>query len=200
MGRIPKLVKEKALAEHQLSSSNTENDDPSPTNDSSPTSCIQSTNSNPFSSGDFSLELIDEQLFLDDFDSISFDNFPEKLPSCTSHILPDNFTIDETKHIYEEDSFTLNHSILTNCTVNCEEQHFDNAIERIKKLVPKISQTIINTQLDYEESTFIHYLRWKMINLSNIYNERTRQLIERMKAMMSLDVNKNICQIIILLY
>jgi hypothetical protein len=182
MGRIPKLVKEKALAEHHLSSSSTENDDPS----SSIGSLPQSINSNIFPSKDFELELIDEQIFLDDFDSISFNNSTTKLlPSCTSYILPDNFTIDETKHDHEENLFTLNRSILTNCKVNCE----DNIIEYIKKLVTKISHTIINTELGYEESSFIRYLRWKMIDLSNTYNERTRQLIERMKTMINLEVN-----------
>lgn len=188
MGRIPKLVKEKALAEHQLSSSSTENDDPSRSNDSSPTSCIQSINSNIFPSGDFSLELIDEQLFLNDIDSISFDDFPEKLSSCASSIVPDNYPIDDIKHDYDEDIFKLNRSDL----INSEEQYFDNIIERIKKLAPKISQTIINTELDCDDLSFINYLRWKIINLSNIYNEHTRQLIERMKTMINLDVNKNL--------
>jgi hypothetical protein len=186
MGRIPKLVKEKALAEHHLSSSSTENDDPSPSMGSPP----PSINSNIFPSKDFELELIDEQIFLDDFDSISFDNPPAKLlPSCTSYILPDNFTIDETKHDHEENVLTLNRSILTNCTVHYEEKFTDNIIEYIKKFFTKISHTIINTEISYEESSFIRYLRWKIINLSNTYNERTRQLIERMKTMINLEVN-----------
>jgi len=186
MGRIPKLVKEKALAEYQFSSSSTENDDPSPSIES----LSPSINSSLFPPSGFDLELIDEQLLLDDFDSISFDNLPAKLPSCASYILPDNFTIDETKHDHEDDLFTLNRSVLTNCTVNCQEQFSDNVIERMKKLMSKISHNIINTELDYEDSSFIRYLRWKMIDLSNIYNERTRQLIERMKTMISLQVNQ----------
>jgi hypothetical protein len=190
MGRIPKLVKEKALAEHHLSSSSTENDDPSPSIGSSSPSCVPSINSNNFTSTDFDLELIDEQLFLDDLDSISFDISSTKLPSCTSYILPDNFTIDETKHDHKEDLLILNRSVLTDSTGNCEEQFSNNVIKYINKFITKISHTIINTELGYEESSFIRYLRWKMIDLSNIYNERTRQLIERMKTMMSLEVNK----------
>jgi len=175
MGRIPKLVKERALAEHQLSSSSTENDDPS----SSMPSPAQSIN---FLSNDFDLQLIDEQLFLDDIDSISLEQSPTKLPSCTSHILPDNFTIDETKH---------DRSVLTNCIINCKEQFSNNVIERIRTLVTNISYTIINTELGDEESSFINYLRWKIINISNRCNQRTRQLIERMKTMINLGVNRN---------
>jgi hypothetical protein len=167
MGRIPKSVKEKALAEYQLSSSSTENDEPSPS--------IISEN---FTSTNFELELIDEQFLLDDLNSISFDHPPVKLPTHVSYILPNNFTIDETRHNDEE-----------NCTVNYEEQFSNDVMERIEILVTKISHTIINTELGYEEASFIRYLRWKIIDLSHTYNERTRQLVERMKTMINLDVN-----------
>jgi hypothetical protein len=173
MGRIPKLVKERALAEHQLSSSSTENDDPS----SSMPSPSQSIH---FLSNDFDLQLIDEQLFLDEIDSISFDQTSTKLPSCTSHILPDNFTIDETN--------SLNRSVLTNCIINCEEQFSHHVIQRIRTLVRKLSYTFINTELGDEESSFIRYLRWKIIDISNRCNQRTRQLTERMKTMINLGI------------
>jgi hypothetical protein len=175
MGRIPKLVKEKALAEHQLSSSSTENDDPN----SSMASPPQSIN---FLSNEFDLQLIDEQIFLDEIDSISLDQSSMKLPSCTSHILPDNFTIDETN--------SLNRSVLTNCIMNCEEQFSRNVIQKFRILVTKLSYTIINTELGDEESSFIRYLRWKIIDISNRCNQRTRQLTERMKTMISLGVNE----------
>jgi hypothetical protein len=189
MGRIPKSVKEKALAEHRLSSSSTENEDPNNFSVASLSPSINS-NSNQFPSNDFDLELIDEQLSLDDIDTIPFDKSSATLPSCMSYILPDNFTIVETKHDEDGDLFSLNRSVLTNCTVNCEEQFSKNIIERIQNLIIKISQPIIRTELNHEESSFIRYLRWKMFDLCNTFNGGTRQLFERMNSMIKLGVNK----------
>jgi hypothetical protein len=179
MGRIPKLVKEKALAEYHVSSSSIENEDPF---SSSPYVRSIGSNSNNLTPSDFNLELIDEQLFSDDFDSISFDDSPSGIPSCKEYILPDNFTIDETKHEYEEKQFI----------VNCEEQFSNNVLERIKGLVTKLSEPITTIELGHEQSSFIRYLRWKMIDLCNTYNGGTRQSIERMNNMISHGVNINI--------
>ena len=78
MGRIPKLVKEKALAECHLSS------DDSLVSSSPPPPRILSAHR---LSSDFDLPLIVEQVSSDEFDA---------LPSCASYVLPANFTIDET--------------------------------------------------------------------------------------------------------
>ena len=77
MGRIPKLVKEKALAECHLSS------DDSIASSSSPPRIPSAY----ITSSDFDLPLIVEQVSPDEFDA---------LPSCASYVLPANFTIDET--------------------------------------------------------------------------------------------------------
>jgi hypothetical protein len=179
MGRIPKLVKEKALAEYHVSSSSIENEDPF---SSSPYVRSIGSNSNNLIPSDCNLELIDEQLLSDDFDSISFDNSPSGVPSSREYILPDNFTIDETKSQYEEKQFI----------VNCEEQFSNNVLERIKGLVTKLSEPITTIELGREQSSFIRYLRWKVIDLCNTYNGGTRQLIERMNNMTSHGVNINI--------
>ena len=121
MGRIPKLVKEKALAEHHLSSSSTENDDPS--------------SSMNFPSTDFELQLIDEQLFLDDIASISFDHLPAQLPSCASCILSNDSSIDEEE---EEEEVDYQGRILpSDPTADWEEQFSNNILERIMKFVTK---------------------------------------------------------------
>jgi hypothetical protein len=176
MGRIPKLVKEKALAEYHLSSSSTENDDLSLSNPSS----SPSINSNYFTPTDFDLQLIDEQLSLDEFDKSS-----AILPLCAGYVLPDNFTIDEIKNDRNTDLFTSNRSIFT----NCEEQFSKNVIQRIGQLITKISRPITNIELGYEESAFVRYLRRKMFDLYNKVNGSTRQLIERMIGMIKLKVN-----------
>ena len=183
MGRIPKLVKEKALAEHRLSSSSIENEDPS-----SLSPYVQSigSNSNHLTSAEFNLELIDEQLLLDDFDSISFDNPPSTVLSRKEYLLPDNSTTDGTKHEYEEKQSTLNR------TVEYQDQFSNNVLERIKGLVTKLSEPITTIELDHEQSSFIRYLRWKIIDLSNTSNGCTRQLIERMNTMISHGVNINL--------
>ena len=181
MGRIPKLVKEKALAEHRLSSSSIDNDDSSLSIPSSSPSIVPSinSNSNNFTSTEFELPLIDEQLFFNESHSISLDNPLRTLPSCTNHGLHDNFT-------FEENLNSSNHSDL----INCEKFFANNSIERIKNLVRKISYATTHVELDDEESLFIRYLRWKMFDLCNTYNGCRRQLIPRMDNMNSHGVNK----------
>ncbi len=206
MGRIPKLVKEKALAEYI--SSSIENEDP--TQLSSPrVPPIRINSNNPLSTSsivDLHLSLTDEHSLFADLDRVPIDNqlhchtfLPLTTPPITSsyhtYELPDNFTIDETKQEYIEDDkriVTLNPSALTNYMTNCEERFATNVIERMKNIVQKISHPTGDTQLDYEESSFIRHLRWRMFDLSNTYNGRTRQLIERMNSMIRLGVNKKI--------
>ena len=183
MGRIPKLVKEKALAEYHLSSSSTENDDLSLSNPSS----SPSRNSTYLTQTDFDLQLIDEQLSLDDFGTSSAIS-----PLCAGYVLTDNFTINEAKNDQNTDLFTLNRSITPNCTMNYEGQFSKNVIEHIEQLVTKISRPITHIELAYGESAFVRYLRWKMFDLYNTVNGGARQLIERMINMIKLDVNLNI--------
>lgn len=64
----------------------------------------------------------------------------------------------------------------------------------------KLSKTIINTELNHEESSFVQYLRWKMIHISNRCNERTRQLMERMTTMINHGVNKIKMNFVLFLY
>ena len=202
MGRIPKLVKEKALAE--CVSSSIENEDPT---DSSPPRVpplkINSTNllSTP-SINDFHLPLIDEHSLFADLDSVPLDNQLNchtpppltttlTLPSYHTYELPDNFTIDETKQEENDDDdriVTLNPSALSYYMSNCEEHFATNVIERMVNLVKKISHPTTINELDYEESSFIRHLRWKMYDLSNTYNGRTRQLVERMNSMIHLKI------------
>ncbi|CAF1526938.1 unnamed protein product [Rotaria sp. Silwood1] len=190
MGRIPKLVKEKALAEHHLSSSSIENEDPSSSIASTSPSCLSSINSNNLTSTDINFELIDEPLFLDDFESISIDTPSTTSPSSHSYILPENFTIDEIKHNSKENSSVLNRSNLINCTVNNEENFSKNIIERVKKLVMKLNYPMTCTISDYEELSFIRYLRKKMFDLSNTYDGGTRQLVERMNNMINHEITE----------
>jgi hypothetical protein len=202
MGRIPKLVKEKALAEHP--SSSIENEDPTQLT-SLRVPPINSNSNNPLSTSsivDLNLPLMDEHLFFADLDSVPIDNqlnchIPPPVTttissSCNRYELPDNFTIDETKQEDNEDDkriVTLNPSALTNYMTNCEERFSHNVTERMKTIVNKISHPTTSTVLDYEESSFIRHLRWKMFELTNTYNGRTRQLIERMNSMIRLGVN-----------
>lgn len=208
MGRIPKLIKEKALAEHLPPS--LENEDPA---QSSP-SRVPSTNpnsTNPIattSTFDINLPSIDDNLFFADLDRIPIDSqlkchtptYIAATPNTTSAILssnhryelPDNFTIDETKQREDNEHdpriVTLDRTALINYMTNCEEHFANNVIERMKSIVEKISHPTDCTELDYDESSFIRYLRWKMFDLSNTYNGRTRQLIERMNSMIQLGV------------
>jgi hypothetical protein len=201
MGRIPKLVKEKALAEHV--SSSIENDDP--TQISSPR--VPPINSNDrlstSSTVNLSLPLLDEHLLFVDLDSVPIDNHLDYhmpplvtatiLSSCNSYELPDNFTIDETKQEEDDNRITtLNPSALTNYMTNCEERFASKVIERMENIVRHISHPTTCTELNYEESSFIRHLRWKMFDLSNTYNGRTRQLIERMNSMINLKVKDDI--------
>lgn len=94
MGRIPKLVKEKALAEHHLSSSSTENDDPNST------SCLQSLHSSHLIPIDIDLEFFDEEFFSDDFDSLSFE---------AASLSPDKTHFDETISNSDDDSLISNY-------------------------------------------------------------------------------------------
>jgi hypothetical protein len=203
MGRIPKLVKEKALAEYV--SSSIENEDPTQT---SPTRVPPKKNNsnNPLSissSVDLNLSLMDEHSLFADLDSIPIDNqlnchthplLPRTSTMLSSHTyqLPENFTIDETKQedIKDDERIVkLNPSALSQYMTNCEERFATNVIERMTNLVEKISHPTAATELDYEESSFIRHLRWKMIELTNTYNGRTRQLIERMNSMIHLGIN-----------
>ncbi|CAF5171685.1 unnamed protein product, partial [Rotaria magnacalcarata] len=136
MGRIPKLIKEKALAEHHLSSSSIENDDPSSSVASSSPPCLSSmnSNSNNLISTDVNLQLIDEHFFSDDFESISMDTPPTILPSCNDYMLSEDLTIDETKNDLKENISISNRSLLNNCTENCGETFSKNVLEHIKKL------------------------------------------------------------------
>lgn len=88
MGRIPKLVKEKALAEHHLSSSSTENDDPNST------SCLQSLHSSHLIPIDIDLEFFDEEFFSNDFDSLSFE---------AVSLSPERNLLDETISTSDDD-------------------------------------------------------------------------------------------------
>lgn len=158
MGRIPKLVKEKALAEYHLSSSSTENDDfnsplPSPT-------CSQSMHSINIPSNDFELQFIDDSSFLDQIDSTVFEHPVEKLP-----LDPSKSDVSNERIMKDTDEFS------------------QNTLPRIGQLVKKIPQTIIEAKLNDEESSFLRYLRWTIIEISHRYNVSTRQVIERMKTM-----------------
>lgn len=200
MGRIPKLIKEKALAEHN--SSSVENDDPA---QSSPSRVPSMNSTNPVSTSvtvDLNLPLIDEHSLFADLDSVPIDNhckchtnscINSNMSFCHNYKLPDNFTIDETNQNADDDNVdnrivTLNRTALTNYMTNCEEHFANDVTEHMKKIVTKISHPTSCTELNYEESSFIRYLRWKMFELSNQYNGRTRQLIERMNTMNRLGV------------
>jgi hypothetical protein len=202
MGRIPKSVKEKALAEHI--SSTRENEDPS----QSTLSRIPPLTSDPIdpilmpSIIDSTLPLIDEHSLFADLDTVPIGNqlncqtpppfTASLLSSSYRYELPDNFTIDETKSEemeHDDRIVKLNPTALTNYMTNCEERFARNVIGRMRTIVDKISHPTACTELDYEESSFIRHLRWKMFDLSNTYNGRTRQLIERMNSMIHLRVN-----------
>jgi len=201
MGRIPKLVKEKALAEYI--SSTIENQDPIQLSSSHVTPLRLNSN-NPLSiSSIIDLPLLDEHSLFADLDSVPIYNqllchtppplTTTRLSSCHTYELPKNFTIDETKQEDNEDDkriVMLNPSALSHYMTNCEERFANNVIERMITIVKKISHPTTSTELDYEESSFIRHLRWKMFDLTNTYNGRTRQLIERMNSMIRLGVNK----------
>lgn len=171
MGRIPKLVKEKALAECQHSSDESTQSMISTSPARVPSS---NSNSNPLLITDFDLPLIDEQFCNDDFPSISLDNLNVALPSCATYVLPENFTIDETKSETQRLSEPCPTSIL----------------ERMKSLAPKIAHHTGSIELDDEESSFIEYLRKKTFDLCQTYNQRTKQLIERMNSMIDLGIRQ----------
>ena len=173
MGRIPKLVKEKALAECHHSS----DESSLSTLSTSPARVPSSnSNSNPLLSTDFDLPLIDEQLCNEEFPSTTMEHLTAALPSCTSYILPENFTIDETKMALKNND-SLNHD------------HYPSfVLERMKILGPKIAHHTGTIELDHDESMFMQYLRQKMFNLCETYNQRTEQLIERMTSMINLGV------------
>ena len=171
MGRIPKLVKEKALAECQHSSDESTQSLTSTSPARVPSS---NSNSNPLLSTDFDLPLIDEQFYNDDFPSISLENLSVALPSCTSYVLPENFTIDETKLGKKRVS----------------EPFASSFLEKMKILAPKIAHQTDSIELDEDETSFIDYLRKKTFDLCQTYNQRTKQLIERMESMIDLGVNR----------
>jgi hypothetical protein len=203
MGRIPKLVKEKALAEYI--SSSIENEDPTQTPPRVPPIKINSNNPLSASSlSDLHLPFSDEHSLFADLESLPIDNqlnchtspflptAARTLSSSHTYELPENFTIDETKQEDMRDDqriVKLNPSALSHYMTNCDERFATNVTERMINLVQKISHpTTTATELDYEESSFIRHLRWKMIELANTYNGRTRQLIERMNSMIHLGI------------
>ena len=202
MGRIPKSIKEKALAEHVPPS--TENEDPTQTLPFRvPPISSNFRNSTPTSTTvNLNLSILDEHLLFTNLDSLPIDHGLKYAlsPLLTSAILPsghgyelsDNFSIDETQHNDENGNnkriVTLNLSALTNFMSNCDEHFANNAIERMKTIVQKISHPTMFKELDYNESSFIRYLRWKMFDLNSKYNGGTRQLIERMNSMIHLGV------------
>ena len=186
MGRIPKLVKEKALAEYHHHSS----DESTLSVTSSSPARVPSSDSisNHPTSTDYDLPLIDEHFFSAELDPISMEDLSEALPSCTSYVLPDNFTIDETKPILHESEATKK----STCTTQFDgslDFHL-GVIERIKQLMSKIAHPTTSTILNDEESTFVRYLRRQIFDLCHTYNQRTRQLIERMNSMISQGVSR----------
>lgn len=203
MGRIPKLVKEKALAEYM--SSSIENEDPTQANP--PRIPPLRLNSNNLLSTsalpDMHLPLLDEHSLFADLDSVPIDNqmnchtplmLPTTAPTSSlyhTYQLPENFSIDETKPEHIEDDqriVKLDPTALSNYMTNCDERFAGNVIERMKCIVEKISHPTPASELDYEQSSFIRHLRWKMFDLVNTYNGRTRQLVERMNSMIRLGI------------
>ena len=169
MGRIPKLVKEKALAEHHLSSSSTENDEfNSPPPSPSP-SCSQSMHSSNIPSNDFEFQLIDEPSFLDQIDSNFFDQ--------TSFVKSDRNDDENEEELRS-----------SNSSEKCRKEFSQDILPKIRALVKKIPSTMIDTQLNEDESAFLRYLRWKTIEISRRCNAHLRQVIERMNTMIHLKV------------
>ncbi|CAF1161154.1 unnamed protein product [Adineta ricciae] len=178
MGRIPKLVKEKALAEYQLSISSIENEDPSSSAaSSSPYVRSLDSNCDPFASADVELELIDEQVMLEEFDELILEK--SSIPSglSTQRASYDHFTLDEANY-YDSNNISYD-----------DAQYANDALQRIQDLVEKLSQPITSIDLGHENSAFIRYLRRKMIELSNTHNSCTRQLISRMNTLINSNTN-----------
>lgn len=207
MGRIPKLVKEKALAE--CISSTRENEDPSqpssparvPSVPTATATTIDVLSGSP--SADVNLPLIDEHILFADLHTMVLDHqsnchTPPPPPTTADSVthasncqLPKNFTLDETnRDDFDRRIVTLNRSALTNYMSNCEEKFATDVIEHMKQIVTKIAHPTTSSELSYEQSSFIRHLRWKMFDLCNTYNGRTRQLIERMNSMIHLGVSK----------
>ena len=196
MGRIPKLVKEKALAEHV--SPTEENQDPTKVSPTRAPSTSTNAVDVPSASSivDTDVSLIDDNTLFEDLNlsllSRRRDCRTPSLP-CARYELPASFTIDETIRTVEDEAedkriVTLSQSALTNYMTNCEEHFSSDVVERMKTIVVAISHPTTRTQLDHEQSSFIRYLRWKLLDLSNTYNGRTSQLIERMNTMIHLGV------------
>ncbi|UJR09645.1 hypothetical protein I4U23_013879 [Adineta vaga] len=181
MGRIPKLVKEKALAEYRLSISSSENDDPTSSLASSLSPYIQSldSNSSHFTSAELELELIDEQDMLDEFESLLLDKSSSASGSSIKHALYEHFTLDEASQ------YDSNCSRSNDYATHSGAHYFDRALHRIQNLAEKLSQPMTSIDLGHENSLFIRYLRRKVIDLCNTHNSCTRQLIERMNTLIS---------------
>ena len=208
MGRIPKLVKEKALAE--CISSTRENEDPSQPSSPARVPPVPTATAATIdvlsgsSSVDLNIPLIDEHILFADLHSMVLDHQPNchtpppptttgSVTHPTNYQLPKNFTIDETKRDdFDKRIVTLNRSALTNYMSNCEEKFATDVIEHMKQIVTKIAHPSTSSELDYEQSSFIRHLRWKMFDLCNTYNGRTRQLIERMNSMIHLGVSRRL--------
>ena len=197
MGRIPKLVKEKALAEHV--SPTAENRDPTKGSSTS-TNAVDVPSAS--SIVDTDVPLIDDNALFEDLNLSLLSRrrdcrTPSLLPACARYELPATFTIDETIRTVEDEAedkriVTLSQSALTHYMTNCEEHFSIDVVERMKAIGVAISHPTSRTQLDHEQSSFIRYLRWKLLDLSNTYNGRTSQLIERMNSMINLGVRHTV--------
>jgi len=180
MGRIPKLVKEKALAECLASTQE---------NDEQLTQRHTTTHENLSAESivDLHIPSIDENILFHELSAAANEHhFDCRTPrTITKNSFEMNFSIDETKNEPIDDPriVRLSRLALTHYLGNCEERFTTNVIDMMKTIVTKIAHPTTASELDYEESSFIRYLRWRMSDLSNTYNNRTKQLIERMNEM-----------------
>lgn len=199
MGRIPKLVKEKALA--QTTSPSEEIDDLSSTTDPSAKVTEKSTtilDSAHASIVDLRIPSLDEHLSTDRMFRNSY-NVQNDIQTATTMLFSGgNYTVsknvspDETQSNWHDDDPRIVHltqRALTHYTAMHDVEFSSDVIERMKGIVDKISHPETTSELDYQQSSFIRYLRWKMVDLTNKYNGRTRQLIERMNIMINLGVS-----------
>ena len=182
MGRIPKLVKEKALAECAAPSAENEGQ-----TDHRPTTTTTTEHLSAASIVDLHIPLIDDHLLFHELTSTSHERpFDCRTPHpVTKNSFELSFSIDETKSEPIDDPriVRLSQLALTHYLGGCEDRFATNVIDMMKGIVVKIAHPTCATELDYEQSSFIRYLRWRMSDLTNTYNNRTKQLIERMNEM-----------------
>ena len=124
--------------------------------------------------------------------SLNDNNRLKILPSCTSYILPEGFTIDETKRDHKENLFVSNDLISRDCITNDNESFSKNVIGYVRKFSTKINFKINNTEYSHEDLSFMQYLQKKIFNLYNTYNDCTRKLVKRMDSMIKHGVNSTI--------